>query len=74
MVRFVIAFDVNEPGSRRGVESQAAIVMTIGEKLFEFSEFFSPRPTLTPQDIQRYALGVAIAFCLLYFAKKCKVH
>ena len=37
------AFDVDEPGSRRGAESSPALVMTIEPKVSERSEFFGPR-------------------------------
>ena len=44
------AFDVNEPGSRRGAEHQA----DQGRRMFERSEFGAPRLNRTPQGIRPF--------------------
>ena len=70
------AFDVNEPGSRRGAEPSPALVMTIEPKVSERSEFFGSRRRRAPQGIRPYGPngGLGDSVFAYFLRSKSKAH
>ena len=66
------AFDVNEPGSRRGAERQA----DQGRRMSERSEFGAPRLTRAPQGIRPFGPdgGRGDSVFAYFFHEKSKAH